>query len=334
MKEAIPASPDSIMTVMAGREAIHQACMEGGLSESKLLVVTGPCSIHDVDAALEYAEWVKQQRALYEDQLEIVMRMYFEKPRTTVGWKGLINDPDLNESYDITKGLHVARKLAVDITEMGVPVGTEILDTMTPQYIAGLISWGAIGARTTESQLHRELSSGLSFPIGFKNGTSGDVKVAVDAVSAANHPHRFLAITDEGKVAIAETSGNPDAHIILRGGTNGPNYSPEHVAEASAQLAKRGLLPKAMIDTSHANSGKDHRRQIEVVQSVAQQVTFGSTAIMGVMIESNLAEGAQSFNPGGRHEYGKSITDACVGLGETADMLGMLAQAVQIRLQR
>lgn len=331
VKAGIPASRECIAVVVAGRDAVRSTLTPD--KANKLSVVTGPCSIHDVDAALEYASWVKERRKEYGDQLEILMRMYFEKPRTTVGWKGLINDPDLDESYDITKGLHMARQLAVDITGSGVPVATEILDTMTPQYFAGLISWGAIGARTTESQLHRELSSGLSFPVGFKNGTQGDVKVAIDAVSAASHPHHFLAITDEGQVAIAATSGNPDTHVVLRGGSNGPNYSSTDIASVAAELAKRDLNPAVMVDASHANSGKDYKRQIEVVRSLSEQITYGSVAIMGVMIESNLKEGAQSFNPGGAHEYGKSITDACVGLGETEAMLSILAEAVKLRQQ-
>jgi len=329
VKEALPASAASIATVLVGRGAVRATMSTG--NTNRLTVISGPCSIHDVDAAMEYAEWLRAQRAEYGDQLEILMRMYFEKPRTTIGWKGLINDPDLNESYDITKGLHTARKLAADITNIGVPVATEILDTMTPQYFAGLISWGAIGARTTESQLHRDLSSGLSFPVGFKNGTSGDVKVAVDAVIAAAHSHHFLAITDEGKAAIAKTSGNPDCHVVLRGGSNGPNYSSKDVAATTALLAEKGLRPVVLVDGSHANSGKNHKQQIEVIREVARQIGFGSTAVMGVMIESNLIEGAQSFNPGGRHEYGKSITDACVGLDETAEMFQLLASAVKIR---
>lgn len=329
IKSAIPASEVSIATVMAGREAVRATMSTD--KTNRLTVITGPCSIHDVDAALEYADWLKSKREEHGDQLEILMRMYFEKPRTTIGWKGLINDPDLNESYDITKGLYTARKLAADITDIGIPVATEILDTMTPQYFAGLISWGAIGARTTESQLHRELSSGLSFPVGFKNGTSGDINVAVDAVSASAQPHHFLAITDEGKAAIAITSGNPDCHVVLRGGRDGPNFSATDIAETASKLAKKGLNPVVMVDPSHANSGKDYRKQIEVVREVARQISYGSTAVMGVMIESNLKEGAQSFNPGGNHEYGISITDACVGLEETSEMLGLLADAVKNR---
>lgn len=329
VKELIPATERSIATVLAGREAVR-ATMTGD-KDSKLTVVTGPCSIHDVPAALEYADWVSEKRQEYGDSLEIIMRMYFEKPRTTVGWKGLINDPDLNETYNITKGLSTARQLAVDITNRGVPVATEILDTMTPQYFAGLISWGAIGARTTESQLHRELSSGLSFPIGFKNGTSGDVKVAIDAVSASSKPHHFLAITDEGRAAIAKTSGNPDCHVVLRGGSNGPNYSDDNIGELLHKLAQQDLNPTVMIDASHANSGKDYKKQIDVVRDVARQVRFGNTAIMGVMIESNLKEGSQSFNPGGEHEYGVSITDSCVDLDETSTMLYVLAEAVRQR---
>lgn len=330
IKSTFPASETSISTVMTGREAVQTALSSRNIN-NKLIVITGPCSIHDTEAAMEYSEWVKEMREEHDEQLEIIMRMYFEKPRTTVGWKGLINDPYLNESYDISKGLLKARQLASDITNLGVPVGTELLDTMTPQYFAGLLSWGAIGARTTESQLHRELASGLSFPIGFKNGTSGNVKVAVDAVSAAAQPHHFLAITNEAKAAIAITRGNPDCHIVLRGGNDRPNYYATNVAEATAQLDEKNLSPVVMIDASHANSGKDYKKQMDVIREVTRQLDVGSTAVMGVMIESNLKEGAQSFNPGGSHEYGKSITDACVGLEETADMLGFLAEAIKSR---
>jgi len=330
IKEATPATPNSIATVLAGRTAVENTLATSSTRE-KLLVVTGPCSVNDPKSALEYAEWIKQKRDQYGDELEIMMRMYFEKPRTTVGWKGLINDPNLDESFDINTGLRTARQLAVDITDKGVPVGTEILDNMTPQYFGGLISWGAIGARTVESQPHRELASGLSFPIGFKNGTGGNVQFAVDAVSAAAHPHRFLAITDEGTAAIASTSGNPHGHIILRGGSTGPNYSTTDIASATEKLAKKDLSPIVMIDSSHANSGKDHTKQIEVVQEVARQITGGSTAIMGVMIESNLKAGAQPFSPGSKHEYGLSITDACVDLDTTNAMLEILANSIQKR---
>ncbi len=329
VKDTFPASEISISTVAIGREAIKATMTTD--KDSKLTVITGPCSIHDMDAALEYAHWVREKREKHAEHLEIVMRMYFEKPRTTIGWKGLINDPYLDQSYKINEGLLKARKLAVDITSLGVPVGTEILDTMTPQYFAGLVSWGAIGARTTESQLHRELASGLSFPVGFKNGTSGDVKVAVDAVNAASHAHSFLAITNEGNAAIATTAGNPDCHVILRGGTNGPNYSSTDIASTTSQLAEKGMTPVVMVDTSHGNSDKDFKKQIDVIRELARQIGYGNTALMGVMIESNLKEGSQSFNPGGSHEYGKSITDACVGLEETDEMLELLSAAVKTR---
>jgi 3-deoxy-7-phosphoheptulonate synthase len=329
VKDALPAGMDSIATVMAGREAIKASLVPD--RGNKLAVITGPCSIHDTDAALEYAAQIRAYRQEYADELDILMRVYFEKPRTTIGWEGLINDPDLNETYDINKGYYVARKLLRNITAMGVPTGTEILDPLTPQFIAGLISWGAIGARTTESPLHRHMASGLSFPLGFKNGTGGDLQVAVDAVKAAAYPHRFPATDDDGKAAIAVTNGNPDTHIVLRGGRNGPNYFSTDIADATTRLEDANLSPVVMIDTSHANSRKDYRKQIEVVREVARQISGGSTAIMGVMIESNLVEGAQPFSAGSTHEYGKSITDACVGLDETKEMLDLLAEAVRAR---
>jgi 3-deoxy-7-phosphoheptulonate synthase len=331
VKAVHPATFLSVATVADGRVAIHNI-MERS-TDDRLLVMSGPCSINDTDAALEYASWLNVQRKKNAGTLEIMMRMYFEKPRTTVGWKGLINDPNLDKSYDINKGLLIARRLATNITMLGMPVGSELLDTMTPQYFGGLLSWGAIGARTTESQLHRELASGLSFPVGFKNGTGGNIDVAIDAVSAATHPHRFLAITNDGQAAIAQTSGNPDCHVVLRGGSNGPNYSIDDIFQTTTKLAEKGLLDRVMIDTSHANSGKDHTRQIEVVREVSRQIKNGSIAVFGVMIESNLVEGAQPFNPGGTHEYGKSITDACVGLNETEDMFGIMAEAVISRRQ-
>lgn len=330
IKRAHPASDRSIATVMAGREAV-QAALDCSNPEDRLVVVTGPCSVHDTDEAIEYAYWLKEQRAVFGDDLELVQRVYFEKPRTTVGWKGLINDPHLDESFDINFGLMAARKLVNDITDIGVPIGTELLENITPQYFAGLVSWGAVGARTTESQLHRQLASGLSFPVGFKNGTDGSVQVAVDAALAAAFPHHFPAITDEGKAAIARTEGNPDCHIILRGGSSGPNYDAESVAAAVEKLAEKDLPPTVMIDASHANSSKDYRNQITAVQSVAEQVRAGSTAIMGMMIESNLEAGSQQFRPGQKHEHGVSVTDACVDLTETRQMLTLLAEAVQQR---
>ena len=315
----------SIETVTKGRNAIRSALKSNPLS--KLIVIVGPCSVNDPASALEYANWLKDQRDQYGDKLELVMRLYFEKPRTTVGWKGLINDPDLDESYDINKGLLTARKLVCDIADLGVPIGTELLDTTTPQYFAGLVSWGAIGARTTESQLHRELASGLSFPVGFKNGTSGNVNIAVDAVTSASFPHRFLGTTDKGQTAIVSTSGNKDCHIILRGGSQSTNYDVNSITQAISKLKKAGQSPLVMVDCSHGNSNKDHTKQIAVVKNLADQITGGSKLIMGVMIESNLKPGSQSFVPGKKHEYGKSITDACVGLDETTEMFELLYDA-------
>ena len=290
--------------------------------DNRLLVIVGPCSIHDPAAAVEYAQRLLPLRRQYEKELLIVMRVYFEKPRTTVGWKGLINDPHLDGSFDINSGLRQARQLLLQLNNMGMPASTEFLDMITPQYYADLISWGAIGARTTESQVHRELSSGLSCPVGFKNGTDGNLKIAIDAIGAASHPHHFLSVTKAGHSAIVHTRGNPDCHVILRGGKE-PNYSAEHVQAASEQLAKAGVTPKLMVDCSHANSRKDFRRQMEVAQDVAAQIRAGEQNIMGVMVESHLVEGRQD-KP---EVYGQSITDACIGWDETEAMLALLAQA-------
>lgn len=290
--------------------------------DNRLLVIVGPCSIHDPAAAVEYAQRLLPLRRQYEKELLIVMRVYFEKPRTTVGWKGLINDPHLDGSFDINFGLRQARQLLLQLNNMGMPASTEFLDMITPQYYADLISWGAIGARTTESQVHRELSSGLSCPVGFKNGTDGNLKIAIDAIGAASHPHHFLSVTKAGHSAIVHTRGNPDCHVILRGGKE-PNYSAEHVQAASEQLVKAGVTPKLMVDCSHANSRKDFRRQMEVAQDVAAQIRAGEQNIMGVMVESHLVEGRQD-KP---EVYGQSITDACIGWDETEAMLALLAQA-------
>lgn len=327
IKTLCPATSESIETVMKARETI--TTILNSPSSGKLVVVVGPCSIHDPDAAIEYAAWLKQKREEYGDRLELVMRAYFEKPRTTVGWKGLINDPFLDESFDINTGLIIARKLVCDITKLGVPIGTELLDTTSPQYTAGLMSWGAVGARTTESQLHRELASGLSFAVGFKNGTDGNVNIAIDAMKAAAHQHRFFGITDEGRTAIVSTNGNPDCHIILRGGSGGTNYDAVSIAEVAAKLSVAKRVPRIMVDCSHGNSLKDFRKQRIVAENLARQVTDGATSIMGVMIESNLAEGAQSLKPGAALEYGKSITDGCVGLEETDLMFSMLYDALR-----
>jgi 3-deoxy-7-phosphoheptulonate synthase len=302
--------------------------------DDRLLVVVGPCSIHDPAAALEYARKLKAERAKYKDTLEIVMRVYFEKPRTTVGWKGLINDPYLDESYRIHEGLRIARQLLVDINRLGVPAGSEFLDVISPQYIGDLISWGAIGARTTESQVHRELASGLSAPIGFKNGTDGNLKIATDAIQAAGRPHHFMSVHKNGQVAIVQTEGNPDCHVILRGG-KAPNYDAESVALACAELAAAKLPQTLMVDCSHANSSKQHQRQIDVAKDIAAQVAGGSRRIFGVMVESHLSAGAQKFTPGkddpAQLAYGQSITDACIGWDDSVGVLQVLSDAVKAR---
>ena len=294
---------------------------------NRLLVIIGPCSIHDPKAALEYAERLLPLRKKYEKELLIVMRVYFEKPRTTVGWKGLINDPFIDGTFDINFGLRQARKLLLDLNNLGMPASTEFLDMITPQYYADLISWGAIGARTTESQVHRELASGLSCPVGFKNGTDGNLKIAIDAIGAASHPHHFLSVTKAGHSAIVRTSGNPDCHVILRGGKE-PNYSEEFVKAASEQLTKAGVTPKLMVDCSHANSRKDYKRQTEVAEDVAVQILNGEQNIMGVMVESHLQEGRQD-KP---ETYGQSITDACIGWDTTEQLLARLAEANRNRV--
>ena len=290
--------------------------------DQRLLTIIGPCSIHDPKAALEYAQRLLPLRKKYEKELLIVMRVYFEKPRTTVGWKGLINDPHLNGTFDINFGLRQARRLLLDLNNLGMPASTEFLDMITPQYYADLISWGAIGARTTESQVHRELASGLSCPVGFKNGTDGNLKIAIDAIGAASHPHHFLSVTKAGHSAIVHTTGNPDCHAILRGGKE-PNYSAEHVKAATEQLAKAGVTPRLMVDFSHANSRKDYTRQMEVARDVAAQLQNGEQNIMGIMVESHLVEGRQD-KP---ETYGQSITDACIGWDTTEELLALMAEA-------
>ncbi|MFN3303295.1 MAG: 3-deoxy-7-phosphoheptulonate synthase [Roseateles sp.] len=302
--------------------------------DDRLLVVIGPCSIHDPAAAIEYARKLKEQRDKYAGTLEIVMRVYFEKPRTTVGWKGLINDPYLDESYRIDEGLRIARQLLLEINRLGMPAGSEFLDVISPQYIGDLIAWGAIGARTTESQVHRELASGLSAPIGFKNGTDGNIKIATDAIQAAARGHHFLSVHKNGQVAIVETRGNADCHVILRGGKT-PNYDAAHVAAACADLAKAGLPERLMVDCSHANSSKQHQRQLDVARDIAGQLREGSNSIFGVMVESHLNDGAQKFTPGqddpARLQYGKSITDACLGWDDSLAVLDVLSEAVKSR---
>lgn len=297
---------------------------------NRLLVVVGPCSIHDPEAAIEYAERLAAERKRLQSDLVIVMRVYFEKPRTTVGWKGLINDPYLNESFRINEGLRIARDLLVRINQLGVAAGSEFLDTISPQYIADLISWGAIGARTTESQVHRELASGLSAPIGFKNGTDGNVRIAIDAILASQRRHHFLSVHKNGQVAIVETRGNDDCHLILRGGKE-PNYDAASVKAASKSLAEAGVAERLMIDISHANSRKDYKRQMEVGAEVSQQIAAGDDRIFGVMIESHLKSGRQELVPGQPLVYGQSITDGCLGWDETAKLLQQLAEAVQKR---
>jgi 3-deoxy-7-phosphoheptulonate synthase len=313
------------------RQAVRQI-MTG--KDDRLLVVIGPCSIHDPDAALAYARQLKVLRDQYADTLEIVMRVYFEKPRTTVGWKGLINDPYLDESYRIHEGLRIARQLLVDINRMGMPAGSEFLDVISPQYIADLISWGAIGARTTESQVHRELASGLSAPIGFKNGTDGNLKIATDAIHAASRPHHFLSVHKNGQVAIVQTNGNSDCHVILRGGKT-PNYDAAGVAAACKELESAKLPCRLMIDCSHANSSKQHERQVDVARDIAGQMQAGNRCIFGVMVESHLVAGAQKFTPGkdnpAKLAYGQSITDACIGMDDSRTVLQVLSDAVVAR---
>jgi 3-deoxy-7-phosphoheptulonate synthase len=316
------------------RRAIHDI-MAG--KDDRLLVIIGPCSIHDPGAALDYARKLKEARTKYEGQLEIVMRVYFEKPRTTVGWKGLINDPYLDESFRIDEGLRIARQLLIEINRLGLPAGSEFLDVISPQYIGDLISWGAIGARTTESQVHRELASGLSAPIGFKNGTDGNIKIATDAIQAAARPHHFLSVHKNGQVAIVQTNGNKDCHVILRGG-KAPNYDAASVNAACRELEAAKLPGTLMVDCSHANSSKQHERQLDVARELGQQIAGGSRNVFGVMIESHLQDGSQKFTPGKDDpqalEYGKSITDACIGWAPSLDVLQVLADAVQARRAR
>ncbi len=313
------------------RKTIHRI-MAG--QDDRLLVIIGPCSIHDPKAALEYAARLKVERDKHKDTLEIVMRVYFEKPRTTVGWKGLINDPYLDESYRIDEGLRMARQLLIDINRLGLPAGSEFLDVISPQYIGDLISWGAIGARTTESQIHRELASGLSAPIGFKNGTDGNIKIATDAIQSASRPHHFLSVHKNGQVAIVQTRGNPDCHVILRGG-KGPNYDAASVAGACQDLAAAKLPASLMVDFSHANSAKQHEKQLDVARDIAGQIASGSRSVFGVMVESHLNGGAQKFTPGkddaSKLAYGQSITDACLNWGDSVQSLQILSDAVKAR---
>ena len=316
------------------RKTVHQI-LHG--KDDRLLVIIGPCSIHDPAAALEYARRLKPLRDQYAGTLEIVMRVYFEKPRTTVGWKGLINDPYLDESYRIDEGLRIARQLLIEINRAGLPAASEFLDVISPQYIGDLISWGAIGARTTESQVHRELASGLSAPIGFKNGTDGNIKIATDAIQAAARGHHFLSVHKNGQVAVVQTQGNQDCHVILRGG-KAPNYDAQSVMAACKELEASKLPATLMVDFSHANSSKQHKRQVDVARDIGSQIAGGSRQVFGVMVESHLQEGAQKFNPGkdsvSALEYGKSITDACIGWDDSEQVLQLLSDAVQARRER
>jgi 3-deoxy-7-phosphoheptulonate synthase len=323
----IPRTLTATRVVMTARNAIH-AILHG--SDDRLLVVVGPCSVHDPAAAVDYAARLAAVRERLADRLEIVMRVYFEKPRTTVGWKGLINDPDLDGSFDINKGLRLARNVLSAVNNLGLPAGTEFLDLTTPQYIADLVAWAAIGARTTESQIHRVLASGLSCPVGFKNGTDGNVRIAADAVKSASHPHHFMAVTKGGRSAIAATSGNEDCHIILRGGSK-PNYDRASVAAASAELVSAGVAPRIMIDASHANSGKKPENQPLVVADIVGQISEGEQRIVGVMIESNLVGGRQDVLPGKALTYGQSITDGCIDWQTTVTTLDLLAESVAAR---
>ena len=332
LHQELPISEQGSRTVQLARERI-KAILHAG--DPRLLVIVGPCSVHDIKAAQEYAEAIAQAQRRHQQDLEVVMRVYFEKPRTTVGWKGLINDPHLDGSYDINTGLRRARTLLLHLAEIGLPAATELLDPVVPQYIADLISWTAIGARTTESQTHREMASGLSMPIGFKNGTDGSVTTAVNAMEAAARPHHFLGISRDGHAAIVSTTGNPDGHLVLRGGKGGSNFHAEAVEAAAQQLDREGLPAKLMVDCSHGNSNKDYRRQGEVLRSVAEQVRSGSHHVMGVMLESHLVAGSQKIpNDLSRLDvsqltYGQSITDACIDLASTLELLEELAAAVR-----
>lgn len=327
--EEIPLS-DKATTVVEHGRAESEAILNG--SDDRLIVVVGPCSIHDTKAAIEYAEKLVPLAEQYKADLQIIMRVYFEKPRTVVGWKGLINDPYIDGSFEINTGLRIGRKLLVDICELGLPTGAEFLDTIIPQFIADAIAWSAIGARTTESQVHRELASGLSMPVGFKNGTSGNVQIAIDAVRSARQPHWFPSVTKQGVTAIFETTGNPSAHLILRGGNRtGPNYEANEIAPVLKQLDEVGLPQKLVIDCSHGNSNKDYTSQTVVAQSIAEQIAAGQRGIAGVMLESHLVAGRQNYDVSGNNTYGQSITDECIDLPATEAILEQLAVAIQAR---
>ncbi|KAF1330966.1 3-deoxy-7-phosphoheptulonate synthase, partial [Globisporangium splendens] len=326
--EEIPLNSKMTQTINRGRQGVANVLRR---VDDRLVVVVGPCSIHDVEAAIDYAKRLLVVSKELEKDLLIVMRVYFEKPRTTVGWKGLINDPDLNGTFNINKGLRVARELLARINEMGLPAGCEFLDTMSPQFISDLVSWGAIGARTTECQLHRELTSGLSMPIGFKNGTGGSLQLAVDAVVAARHPHCFLSVSSQGLAAIVNTAGNDTCHTILRGGKTGPNFEKQHIDDVSKMMLKANVTDNVMVDCSHGNSNKDHKNQVTVAANIGEQLRTGDDRIIGVMLESNIKEGNQSLIPGQPLEYGKSVTDACMSWETTVEVLKDLAAAVRER---
>ncbi|MFD0773096.1 3-deoxy-7-phosphoheptulonate synthase [Streptomonospora algeriensis] len=324
----LPMGPERAALVEDARTEVKRV-LDG--ADDRLLVIVGPCSVHDPEAALDYAQRLKALIPSVSGDLCVVMRVYFEKPRTTLGWKGLINDPGLDESYDVHRGLRTARKLLLDIGSVGVPAGTEFLDPITPQYIADAVAWGAIGARTTESQVHRQLGSGLSMPVGFKNGTDGDVQVAVDACGASAASHTFFGVDPAGAGSVVVTAGNPDCHVILRGGRNGPNYDAANVSSALDVIEDSGLPRRLMIDSSHANSGKDHTRQPGVAEAIAAQVADGQRGIIGVMLESFIEEGAQQLGDPADLVYGRSITDKCMNWSTTEDVLGGLAEAVRKR---
>ena len=328
LMEELPIGEKSSATVAKGREQI-QAVLHG--DDDRLLVITGPCSVHDPIAGLDYARRLKGIADQTARDLLIVMRVYFEKPRTIVGWKGLINDPHLDETFAINEGLHKARRFLLDVANLELPAGTEFLDPISPQFIADLVSWGAIGARTSESQVHRELASGLSMPVGFKNGTDGSIQVALDAIRSASYPHQFLSVTKQGVAAIVETRGNPDCHLILRGGASGPNYDAETLAMVEAALTKAELPARLIVDCSHANSGKDPAKQGDVGRAVAAQIAAGNRSIVGVMLESFLVEGRQDVRPGTPLVYGQSITDACMSWERSVEVLEELAAATRAR---
>jgi len=325
MEELPITEPVSVLVARARQDIIR--ILQG--RDDRLLVVVGPCSLHDPAAGLEYARRLAALADQLRQNLLIVMRVYFEKPRTTVGWKGLINDPHLDNTFSINEGLRLARQFLINVSVLGLPAGCEFLDPISPQFFADLVSWGAIGARTSESQVHRELASGLSMPVGFKNGTDGTVQVAIDAVRSAAHPHQFLGVTKQGVAAIFETRGNPDCHVILRGGTGGPNYRADDVRRAATELARAGMAPRVMVDCSHANSGKDHTLQPSVLRDVADQLRAGSRDVFGVMLESFLVAGQQSVSPAKALVYGQSITDACMNWDTTAELLTDLAASVR-----